>query len=74
MGGGGWACSDFGKKLKDNLEDCGLLLHDFNLDYGFDGDRIEWSLTAYTAEWKDDCVADAAFNAGAPKYMRHTML
>lgn len=63
--GSGWANSDWGEMLKNELMSSDLLPDTFDFSYGQGANDREWNVTMYTKAWNDGYFASAVRNAGA---------
>ncbi|KAI0013932.1 peptidase S8/S53 domain-containing protein [Xylariaceae sp. FL0662B] len=65
--GSGWATSDFGNALKDQIYDCALLPDTWRFEYGLGDDGREWTAGFRTGVFQRGCVGQAGKEAGAPE-------
>ena len=65
--GGGWAGGDWGKTLRDQVDDCALLPDTWSFEYCTGDDGREWTAKFRTGIFQKKCVASATEEAGGVK-------
>ncbi|RSL79299.1 hypothetical protein CEP52_017540 [Fusarium oligoseptatum] len=61
--GHGWASSDYGESLKNELKGCALLPGTWHFDYGLGDDGREWTARFRTGVFQKKCVGNAVGTA-----------
>ena len=62
--GNGWSANDWGKALRDQVDDCALFSHTWSFEYGTGSDGREWTAKFQTGIWQKGCVGNAIKEAG----------